>query len=140
MATLLRGARDLRVIVTSRAALRIPGEQEYPLGVLGATEAAAGGADPAASVRLFVERAGSVRPGWEPGEDAPVIDDICRLVDRLPLGIELAAARVAMLSPATLRDRLAARLPLPGAGPRDVPARQRTLDGTIAWSYGAAQS
>jgi predicted ATPase/class 3 adenylate cyclase len=135
VATLLRGAPELRVVVTSRAALRIAGEQEYPLGVLGATDAANGGADPAAAVRLFVERAGAVRPGWKPGEDAPVLDQICRLVDRLPLGIELAAARVAMLSPATIRDRLAARLPLPGAGPRDVPARQRTLDGTIAWSY-----
>ena len=101
----------------------------------GATGAANGGADTAAAARLFVERAGAVRPGWEPGDAASTVDDICRFVDCLPLGIELAAARVAMLSPATIRDRLAARLPLPGAGPRDVPARQRTLDGTIAWSY-----
>ncbi len=135
VATLLRGAPELRVVVTSRAALRIAGEQEYPLGVLGATGAANGGADTAAAAHLFIERAGAVRPGWEPGDAAAVVDDICRFVDCLPLGIELAAARVAMLSPATIRDRLAARLPLPGAGPRDVPARQRTLDGTIAWSY-----
>ena len=135
VATLLRGAPQLRVVVTSRAALRIAGEQEYPLGVLGAAEAANGDTGPAASFRLFVDRAAAVRPGWEPGDDAPTVDDICRMVDRLPLGIELAAARVAMLSPATIRNRLAARLPLPGAGPRDVPARQRTLDGTIAWSY-----
>jgi tetratricopeptide (TPR) repeat protein len=77
-----------------------------------------------------------VRPGWDPSDgDRPVVEQIVQLVDRLPLGIELAAARVALLPLAAIRDRLAARLPLPGAGPRDAPARQRTLDGTIAWSY-----
>ena len=57
------------------------------------------------------------------------------LVDGLPLGIELAAARTALLPVAAIRDRLAARLPLPGSGPRDVPARQRTLEDTVAWSH-----
>ncbi|HET9519584.1 MAG TPA: hypothetical protein VFO73_00895, partial [Candidatus Limnocylindrales bacterium] len=102
-----------------------------------------GGGEPAddghdgltAAGRLFVERARAVQPGWEPGPEADVVEEICRRVDGLPLGIELAAARITLLPPTAIRDRLAARLPLPGSGPRDVPARQRTLDGTIAWSY-----
>ena len=57
------------------------------------------------------------------------------LLDGLPLGIELAAARLSLLPPAAIRDRLAARLPLPGSGPRDAPARQRTLEGAIDWSH-----
>ena len=61
--------------------------------------------------------------------------EICALLDGLPLGIELAAARLSLLPPAAIRDRLAARLPLPGSGPRDAPARQRTLEGAIDWSH-----
>jgi predicted ATPase len=130
----------LRIIATSRAPLHIGGEQEYQLGTLVAGDPggdAAGDAEdgPTAAARLFVDRARSVQPGWEPGAEEDVVEQICRLVDGLPLGIELAAARITLLPPAAIRDRLAARLPLPGSGPRDVPARQRTLDGTIAWSY-----
>ena len=58
-----------------------------------------------------------------------------RSLDGLPLGIELAAARLSLLPPAAIRDRLAAHLPLPGSGPRDAPARQRTLEGAIDWSH-----
>ena len=112
------------VLVTSRAPLRIMGEQEYPLDPLGD-----------ACVRLFVERARAVRPGWDPGQHAAVVDEVCTLVDRLPLGVELAAARVAHLPITAVRDRLAAHLPLPGSGPRNVPNRQRTLAGAIAWSH-----
>ena len=61
--------------------------------------------------------------------------EICALLDGLPLGIELAAARLSLLPPAAIRDRLAAHLPLPGSGPRDAPARQRTLEGAIDWSH-----
>ena len=82
-----------------------------------------------AARRLFLERARAVRPGWDPGPDGAVVDEICALVDGLPLGIELAAARVSLLPLAAIRDRLAARLPLPGSGARDAPARQRTLEG-----------
>jgi predicted ATPase/class 3 adenylate cyclase len=113
-----------RVIVTSRAPLHIAGEHEVPLRPLGE-----------GAMKLFVERARSVRPDWSVGPDEPVIREICELLDELPLGIELAAARMAHLPPAVIRDRLLARLPLPGHGPRDVPARQRTLDATVAWSY-----
>ena len=63
------------------------------------------------------------------------MDEICALLDGLPLGIELAAARLSLLPPAAIRDRLAAHLPLPGSGPRDAPARQRTLEGAIDWSH-----
>ena len=87
--------------------------------------------------RLFVERARGRPPGWEPGADGAVVDEICALLDGLPLGIELAAARVAMLPLTAIRDRLAAHLPLPGSGPRDVPERQRTLE---ARSPGATTS
>jgi predicted ATPase/class 3 adenylate cyclase len=136
VAELLRGAPPLRIIVTSRAPLHLAGEQEFPIATLDAHGDRSDAGGPSAAARLFVDRARAVRPGWDPSDgDRPVVEQIVQLVDRLPLGIELAAARVALLPLAAIRDRLAARLPLPGAGPRDAPARQRTLDGTIAWSY-----
>jgi hypothetical protein len=67
--------------------------------------------------------------------DSPLVAEVCRLLDGLPLGIELAAARLSILPIAAIRDRLAARAPLPGTGPRDAPARQRTLEGAIEWSH-----
>lgn len=112
------------VIVTSRAPLHVAGEHEVQVQPL--TDEA---------VRLFTDRARLVRPGWEPGGDRPLIEEICRMLDDLPLGIELAAARLAVLPPAVIRDRLAARLPLPGPGARDAPDRQRTLEGAVAWSH-----
>ena len=126
---ILRASPSSKVIVTSRAPLHIAGEQEYPIGPL----ATATPADPAG--RLFSERARGVRPTFDPGSDTDAIREVCTLLDGLPLGIELAAARVASLSVAAIRDRLAAQLPLPGPGRRDVPDRQRTLDAAIAWSY-----
>ena len=131
---LLLAAADVRFVVTSRAPLRVAGEQEYPVRTLaGADGTAAVGLSPAAL--LFAERARAVAPGWSPAGDAGVVEEICRLVDGLPLGIELAAARMNLLPPGAIRDRLKAHLPLPGSGPRDAPARQRTLEATIAWSF-----
>ena len=127
---ILRGSPGTRVVVTSRSPLRISGEQEYPVRPL---EASASGVHD--SVDLFVERAQRVRPGFDPGPEAATIAEICELLDGLPLGIELAAARTSLLPLPAIRDRLGARLPLPGAGPRDVPDRQRTLEGAISWSY-----
>ncbi|MFL5685487.1 MAG: ATP-binding protein [Chloroflexota bacterium] len=124
VASILSASPGSRILVTSRAPLRVTGEQEYPLDPLGD-----------ACVRLFLERAGAVRPGWDPGPDGPVVEEVCALVDRLPLGVELAAARVAHIPLTAVRDRLAAHLPLPGSGPRNVPDRQRTLAGAIAWSH-----
>lgn len=129
VADLIARSPASRVIVTSRAPLHLIGEQEYPLAPL-----PIGGTD-AAAARLFVERARAVRPGWDPGPDGGVVNEICRLVDGLPLGVELAAARVGLLPPASIRDRLAARLSLPGAGARDAPVRQRTLEAAVGWSH-----
>lgn len=129
VAGLLRDARHLQVIVTSRAPLRIGGEREVPVRPLGVDL----GED--AARRLFLDRARAVRPGWDPGPEAPVVDEICVLLDGLPLGLELTAARVGTLPLTLIRDRLAKRLPLPGSGPRDAPDRQQTLDGAVAWSH-----
>lgn len=127
---ILLGSPGTRVVVTSRSPLRIIGEQEYPVQPLEST--AYGAQD---SVALFVERARRVRPGFDPGPETATIADICELLDGLPLGIELAAARTSLLPLLAIRDRLGARMPLPGAGLRDVPDRQRTLEGAISWSY-----
>ena len=121
---LVRASPRSRIIVTSRAPLHIAGEHEVPVAPL-----------PNDGEALFTDRARAVRPGWEPGDDAPVIAEICSLLDDLPLGIELAAARIGSLPPVVIRDRLAARLPLPGQGVRDAPDRQRTLDAAVAWSH-----
>ncbi len=133
---LVRMSPSSRIVVTSRAPLHLGGEQEYPVRPL----SVGGGADPDepaldAAPQLFVDRARAVRPDWEPGPDMPIVVEICALLDGLPLGIELAAARLSLLPPAAIRDRLAARLPLPGSGPRDAPTRQRTLEGAIGWSH-----
>jgi predicted ATPase/class 3 adenylate cyclase len=130
VADLVRWSPDSRVLVTSRTPLHVAGEQEYPVTPLTVKPE---GDDPAR--QLFLDRAGAVRPGWDPGTEMSVVDEICRLVDGLPLGIELAAARVALLPLGAIRDRLAASLPLPGAGSRDAPERQRTLEATVAWSH-----
>jgi predicted ATPase/class 3 adenylate cyclase len=136
VAELLRSAPELKIVVTSRAPLHLGGEHEYPVRPLAASAASdVAGSDDSPAVRLFIERASAVRPGWKTDEEGSVVEEIVRLVDGLPLGIELAAARAAVLPAPVIRDRLAARLPLPGAGPRDVPTRQRTLEATIAWSY-----
>ena len=127
---ILRGSAGTRVVVTSRSPLRITGEQEYPVRPLEASTA--GMQD---SVALFIDRAQRVRPGFDPGPEAATVAEICELLDGLPLGIELAAARASLLPLPAIRDRLGARLPLPGAGLRDVPDRQRTLEGAISWSY-----
>ncbi len=128
VAALLRTSTGTRFVITSRAPLHLGGEQEYPVRSL-----PTGADDP--GLALFIERGRAARPAWDPGPDARLIAEICGLLDGLPLGIELAAARLSILPARAIRDRLAARLPLPGAGPRDAPARQQTLDGTIAWSH-----
>jgi predicted ATPase/uncharacterized protein HemY len=122
LAELLQGTTSLKLLVTSRAPLRISAEHEYPLEPLLNTEA----------IDLFAARARAVRPTFEP--DAHVAE-ICSRLDNLPLAIELAAARARVLTSEMLVDRLEQRLPLLIGGPRDAPERQRTLQATIEWSY-----
>src|SRR5690606_6135358 len=87
-------------------------------------------------VRLFVERAQAIRPEFSlTDETLPAVTSIVSRVDGLPLAIELAAARVRVLPPATLLQRLEQRLPLLTGGARDLPLRQQTMRDTIAWSY-----
>jgi predicted ATPase/class 3 adenylate cyclase len=120
--SLLSACPNLTVIATSRETLRIAAEREYPVRPLQDGDA----------VALFHERARA--SGTELGDDAAV-GEICRRLDRLPLAIELAAARLRILQPAALLERLEERLALLEGGPRDRPERQRTLRATIAWSY-----
>ncbi len=120
---LLATCPHLRVLVTSRAPLRLRAEQVLPLAPLASEEA----------VLLFQERAQAVRPG-RTYEEATVAA-ICARLDRLPLAIELAAMQVSMLSLPDLLERLTIRLPFLRGGARDLPARQQTMRDTIAWSY-----
>ena len=123
---LLRDAPAPRVLCSSREALRIAGEQEFPVPPL---------ADEPA-VRLFVQRALQVRPDFAPSDaDLATIAAICRTVDGLPLAIELAAARVRLFPLSTLLTRLDDRLATLQSSRRDLSERQRTLRGAIEWSY-----
>ena len=122
LAELLAAAAGLTVLATSRTLLRLAGEHAYPVEPLSVDDAEA----------LFVERARAVSPRFEPDESVAVV---CERLDRLPLAIELAAARVRTLSPSVLVERLGGALTLLVGGPRDAPDRQRTLRATIEWSY-----
>ena len=119
---LLASSADVRVLVTSRAPLRVSGEREFRLEPLPADDAST----------LFVERARAV--GRELAPDR-IVESICRRLDGLPLAIELAAARTKLLGPEALLERLDSALPLLTGGARDAPERQRTLRATIEWSY-----
>jgi predicted ATPase/DNA-binding CsgD family transcriptional regulator len=140
IAELLAASPGLKVLATSRSSLQIRGERPYPLPCLPLPDrsptahAAALAANPA--VALFVERAREVDPDFvQTEENAAPIAEICRELEGLPLAIELAAARIKLLSPEALLARLDRRLALLTDGPRDLPDRQRTLRAAIAWSY-----
>jgi predicted ATPase len=137
LARLLQGAPNLQVVVTSRAALRLRGECEWTLSPLAVPdETSSGDLADYAAVTLFVDRARSVRPAFEPDEEElTAIAEVCRRLDGLPLAIELAAARIRILSPGDLLGRLRDRFAVLGHGSRDLPARQRTLHAAIDWSY-----
>jgi predicted ATPase len=141
IAQLLVRCPGLAMLGTSRTALGLQAEHEYPVGALplppssGAVPTAELEASPA--VELFVARASAVRPGFAiTSDNAAAIADICRLLEGLPLAIELAAARTRMLEPAELRDRLSRSLDALGTGAADLPERQRTLRATVEWSTG----
>ena len=137
---LLTACPRLTILVTSRAVLRLSGERNYlvpplslpdpqqlpPLEQLGAVEA----------IQLFVERAQAAQADFTLTPDRAVaVAAICRRLDGLPLAIELAAARISLLSTQALLARLAHRLQVLTGGPRDAPARQQPLRATLAWSY-----
>ena len=140
LAELLAACPGLQVLATSRSPLRIGAESEYPLPPLDLPAPDATGdlaaleASPA--IALFVARARKARRGFVlSGENAQAVIAICRRLDGLPLALELAAARVRVLQPQALLDRLENALDVLTAGGRDLPARQRTLRATIDWSH-----
>jgi predicted ATPase len=155
VADLLRAADQLSVIVTSRAPLRVSGEQEYPVpGLPAPRDVLALSAlekmnlpvgdrrfDATAitqyeAVRLFIARAVAVRPDFKvTNENAPAVAGIAARLHGMPLAIELAVARVKLLGPDAILERLEHQLGVLAAGSRDLPERQQTLRGAIAWSH-----
>ena len=119
---LLRRTSGLRLLVTSRVVLHLSGEHVYPVGPLAEDDATA----------LLVERAGVAAAGLT--DQQQVLRRLCLQLDRVPLAIELAATRLRSLTPAELLTRLEDRLPSLAGGPRDLPARQQTLQATLDWS------
>jgi predicted ATPase/class 3 adenylate cyclase len=137
---LLQAAPDLKIVATTRAALRVYGEQEYHVPSLAlppeGPASAPGSVADYEGAALFIERARSARPDFRLSEeDEPVVAEICRRLDGLPLAIELAAARTRMLPPAAILARLDRRLKLLEDHAPNLPARQRSMRGAIEWSY-----
>ena len=137
---LLTAVAALRVLVTSRAPLRVRGEREYAVGPLAldldvdATSPADLARSPA--VRLFVQRVRDVQPDFRlTAANGPTVTAICRRLDALPLALELAAPWIKVLVPQDLLRRLEHDALLSTAGPRDLPERQQTMNATVAWSY-----
>jgi predicted ATPase/class 3 adenylate cyclase len=140
VADLLASCPEVKALVTSRSRLHLRGELEYAIPPLELP-------DPGtplhvdqllgcSAVRLFVERAQAVKPGFDLNEsNAADIVAICRRLDGWPLAIELAAARVRLLTPKAMLARLTRSLDVLTGGQRDLPDRHQTLRGTIAWSY-----
>jgi predicted ATPase/class 3 adenylate cyclase len=141
VAALLAATPTLKVLVTSREALHISGEQEYQVPPLSTPDPVERREHPerladSEAVGLFVERARAVRPGYQPSPaDIRAIAEVCYRLDGLPLAIELAAARIRLLSPQAIVGRLGQSLTLLAGGARDLPTRQQTLRGAIAWSH-----
>jgi predicted ATPase/DNA-binding SARP family transcriptional activator len=123
---LLAAAPGLRIVATSRSALRIAGERVFPVPPL----------SHGSTAELFLQLTEAEGlPGSLDGRDLAAIDEVCELLDGLPLAVELAAPWLRVLSPEALLGRLATRLPLLEGGRRDLPERQRTLRATMDWSY-----
>ena len=140
VASLLTRWSTVDVLATSRAPLHVQGEQLYSLGPMTVPEDEDLGSvsrlERIDAVRLFVERARSMDPGFAiTDENARAIAEICVRLDGLPLAIELAAARIRARPPSVLLARLQPLLPLLSDGPLDVPLRQQTVQATIAWSF-----
>ena len=140
VAGLLQASPELKVIVSSRAPLRIYGEQELAVEPLRIPDMkalpSAGALSQFEAVKLFIERAVAAKHDFQvTNENAPAIAGICERLDGLPLAIELAAARIKLFNPHALLTRLESSASVLGSGSRDLPGRQQTLAGAIAWSY-----
>ncbi len=140
VAELLTSVPLLRLLVTSRAPLRVRGEREYVVGPL-ELAAASDSMSPAdlaraPAVRLFVERVRDVQPDFRlTSANGPTVTEICRRLDALPLALELAAPWIKVLSVEDLLRRLTHDVLLSTVSPRDLPQRQQTMNATVAWSY-----
>lgn len=137
---LLDAAPKLRILVSSRAALRVYGEKEFLVPPLRLPELSQLPSleqlTQYEAVQLFIERAQDVKPDFlVTNENAPAVAEICHRLDGLPLAIELAATRIRLLPPSALLARLSSRLKLLTSGARNLPTRQQTLRGAIDWSY-----
>jgi predicted ATPase/DNA-binding XRE family transcriptional regulator len=138
VAELLASVAVLRLLVTSRAPLRVRGERQYAVGPLALTHTARSPADlaHAPAVRLFLERIRDVQPDFRlTDENAPTVTAICRRLDALPLALELAARWIKVMPAENLLHRLEHDALLLADGPRDLPGRQQTMNATVAWSY-----
>ena len=136
----VRSCPHLKLLVTSRTLLRVTGEQEFrlfPLAVPDLKQASASESlSHSAAVHLFLQRAQALKPDFQlTSTNARTIAEICVRLDGLPLAIELAAARINLLSPQVLLTRLSQRFQVLTRGTRDAPARQQTLRNTMEWSY-----
>ncbi len=137
---LLAGAPQIVFLVTSRSALHIQSEHEYPVPPLDLPDHSArqmpGKPDRSPAMRLFVQRAQRVQPDFVVTDEAvPTIEEICYHLDGLPLAIELAAVQCRLFTPEVMLQRLKRRIPLVNNITRDLPARQKTLRNTFDWSY-----
>ena len=144
LSELLSSAGDLKMLVTSREALRLRGEYEFPLAPLGLTDlarmperASLGDLLQYPAIALFAERAQASQPDFQlTADNAAAVAEVCARLDGLPLAIELAAARIKLLPPRAMLARIQeSSLSLLTSGTRDAPARQQTLRNTVQWSY-----
>jgi len=137
---LLTASLKLKLIVTSREVLRLRGEHDYAISPLGLPERGRKQTVAVLSqyeaVALFIQRAKAANSNFEiTDENGPAIAEICARLDGLPLAIEIAAARIRMLTPQKMLEKLSDRLKTLTGGARDLPARQQTIRGAIDWSY-----
>ena len=143
LSDLLNAAPGVKIVVTSRAHLRLSVDHEFivpplafPSGQFSAETESLDDLSAFPAVQLFLARARSTKPGFTlTSENASAVAEICLRLDGLPLAIELAAARTKMMSPGAILARLENQLKLLTGGPRDLPVRQQTMRGTITWSF-----
>ncbi|MBC7898440.1 MAG: helix-turn-helix transcriptional regulator [Saprospiraceae bacterium] len=140
---LLANSANLKILITSRVLLHLSVEREFVVPPLELPSAKSGDLlqiSGCEAVQLFVVRARSIKPTFAlTDENAGSVAAICSRLDGLPLAIELAAARIKIMSPAAILERLESQLLLLTGGARDLPARQQTMRGTVGWSYDLLQ-